>query len=329
MGSVHDPLGRGGLSAGLGTAFAAVFPGQGTQYVGMGREIAERFPAARAIFERASAAIGFDVFRLCAEGPEEALRATANTQPAILAASLACLSTLPAAPAIAAGLSLGEYTALVCAGALILEDAARLVRLRGLFMEDATAGRETMMTAVLGLSPEQAREVCATHAHLGVVEPSNFNSPGQVVIGGDTAAVREAMAAARAMGARRAVPLAVSAPFHTSLMRPAAERLAAELERVPIVDASIPVVVNASAQSVRRAHEIRRALIDQVASPVLWEATVRAIYDQGIRRFVEVGPGTTLTGMIRKTVPVASIAHIEDAASRDDALAMLEGEQVL
>ena len=185
-----------------------------------------------------------------------------------------------------------------------------------------------MMTAVLGLSPDQAREVCATHAHLGVVEPSNFNSPGQVVIGGDMAAVREVMAAARAMGARRAVPLAVSAPFHTSLMRPAAERLAAEVERVPIFDASIPVVVNASAQPVRRVREIRQALIDQVASPVLWEATVRSISDLGIRRFVEIGPGTTLSGMIRKTVPAASIAHVEDAASREDALAMLAAEPV-
>ena len=325
---MHHPLGRGGLSALVNRAFAAVFPGQGAQYVGMGGEIAERFPAARTIFERATAAVGFDVLRLCAEGPEEALRATANTQPAILVTSLACLSTLPTTPELAAGLSLGEYTALVCAGALLLEDAVRLVRLRGFFMEEATAGRETMMTAVLGLSADQAREVCATHAHLGVVEPSNFNSPGQVVIGGDTAAVREVMTAARAMGAWRAVPLAVSAPFHTSLMRPAAERLAAELERVPIVDASIPVVVNASAQPVRCAREIRRALIDQVASPVLWEATVRAIYDRGIRRFVEVGPGTTLSGMIRKTVPAASIAHVEDAASREDALAMLAAERV-
>ena len=142
------------------------------------------------------------------------------------------------------------------------------------------------------------------------------------------AAVREVMAAARAMGARRAVPLAVSAPFHTSLMRPAAQRLAAEVERVPIFDASIPVVVNASAQPVRRVREIRQALIDQVASPVLWEATVRSISDLGIRRFVEIGPGTTLSGMIRKTVPDASIAHIEDTASRQDALAMLQGEQI-
>lgn len=304
-----------------------MFPGQGAQYVGMGRDLAERFPEARAVYERASAAVGFDVLRLCSEGPEEALRATANTQPAILVTSLACLATLPAAPEIAAGLSLGEYTALVCAGALLLEDAVRLVRLRGLYMDEATRGRDTMMVAVMGLTADRARELCAAHAHLGVVEVSNFNSPGQIVIGGEARAVREAAAAAKAGGARRTIPLAVSAPFHTSLMRPAAERLAADLERTPFRTARIPVAANASARPVRTADEIRRALIAQVTSPVLWEQSVRAIYEMGVRQFVEVGPGTTLCGMIRKTVAAAP-CHIEDAASRDDAVAALAGLQV-
>jgi [acyl-carrier-protein] S-malonyltransferase len=309
------------------TGFAAVFPGQGAQYVGMGCEIAERFPEARAIFERASAAVGFDVLRLCAEGPEEALRATANTQPAILVTSLACLATLPAAPEIAAGLSLGEYTALVCAGALSLEDAVRVVRLRGIYMEEATAGRETMMIAVMGLTPDQAREVCEAHAHLGIVEPASFNNPGQIVIGGDAAAVRQVAAAAQAMGARRAVPLAVSSSFHTSLMRPAAERLAGDLERIPIRTARIPVVANVSATPIRQADDVRRALLAQMASPVLWEQSVRTIYESGVRQFVEIGPGTTLSGMIRKTVP-ASTPHIEDAASRAEALSVLCGQRV-
>jgi [acyl-carrier-protein] S-malonyltransferase len=307
--------------------FAAVFPGQGAQYVGMGREIAERYPEARAVFERASAAVGFDLFHLCAEGPEEALRATANTQPAILATSLACHATLPVAPEVAAGLSLGEYAALVCAGALELEDAVRLVRLRGIFMDDATRGRETLMVAVLGLAPEQARALCEAHGHLGVVEPANFNGPGQIVIGGDAPAVREAAAAARRLGARRALELPVSAPFHTSLMRPAAERLAGELERTPIRRARIPVVANVSARPVRDPDAIRQALLAQVASPVLWEQSVRTIYDTGIRRFVEFGPGTTLCGMIRKMVD-AETCHIENAASREEALTMLMGEQV-
>ena len=307
--------------------FAAVFPGQGAQYVGMGRELAVRFPEARAVFERASAALGFDVYRLCIDGPEEALRTTANTQPAILVTSLACLATLPAEPEMAAGLSLGEYTALVCAGALLLEDAVRLVRRRGVHMQEATAGRDTMMAAVIGLTPDQARALCAAHAHLGVVEPANFNCPGQVVIGGDAPAVREVLTAARALGARRAVPLAVSAPFHTSLMRTAAERLAADVERTPIRAARIPVVANASADPVQQPDEIRRALLEQVASPVLWEQSVRTMYDAGVRRFVEVGPGDTLSGMVRKTVP-AETCHLEDVRSRDEAITMLMGQQV-
>ena len=311
----------------MSSGFAAVFPGQGAQHVGMGCEIAGRFPASRRVFERAGAAAGFDLLALCATGPEDALRATANTQPAILAASLACLAALPATPQIAAGLSLGEYAALVCAGSLQIEDAVRLVRLRGLYMEDATRGRDTMMVAVIGLGPDQIRALCAAHAHLGVVEPANFNCPGQIVIGGDTPAVQGVAAAAQAMGARRAVPLAVSAPFHTSLMRPAAERLAAELERTPMRAAQIPVVANVSAQPVRAPDEIRRALLAQVASPVLWEQSVRAIFDGGVRQFVEIGPGTALSGMIRKTVP-AETYHVEDAASREQTVAVLLGQRV-
>jgi len=312
----------------MSSGFAAVFPGQGAQHVGMGCEIAGRFPASRRVFERAGAAAGFDLLALCATGPEDALRATANTQPAILAASLACLAALPATPQIAAGLSLGEYAALVCAGSLQIEDAVRLVRLRGLYMEDATRGRDTMMVAVIGLGPDQIRALCAAHAHLGVVEPANFNCPGQIVIGGDTPAVQGVAAAAQAMGARRAVPLAVSAPFHTSLMRPAAERLAAELERTPMRAAQIPVVANVSAQPVRAPDEIRRALLAQVASPVLWEQSVRAIFDAGVRQFVEIGPGTALSAMIRKTVPAAATSHIEDGASREEAVAVLLGQKV-
>ncbi|HLW59380.1 MAG TPA: ACP S-malonyltransferase [bacterium] len=324
---MHDPLGGRPLSPTAPAGFAAVFPGQGAQYVGMGRDLAEQFPQARAVYERASAAIGFDVLRLCTEGPEEALRATANTQPAILVTSLACLATFPAAPEIAAGLSLGEYTALVCAGALRLEDAVRLVRLRGIYMEEATGGQDTMMVAVMGLTADQARALCAAHAHLGVVEVANFNSPGQIVIGGEARAVREAAAAAKASGARRTIQLAVSAPFHTSLMRPAAERLAADLERTPFRAANIPVVANVSATPIREVDDIRRALLAQVTSPVLWEQSVRSIWETGVRQFVEIGPGTTLCGMIRKTVAAAPY-HIEDPASRNDATVALAGLQV-
>ncbi len=306
---------------------AAVFPGQGAQYVGMGRDVAERFPAAREVFDRAGAAVGFDLLRLCADGPEEALRHTANTQPAILVTSLACLATLPFEPACAAGLSLGEYAALVCAGSLTLEDAVRLVRLRGTYMQEACAGRDTTMAAVMGLDAEAVRAVCAQPPQLGVAEPSNFNSPGQVVIGGDTAAVTAALDAARHRGARRTVTLPVSAPFHTSLMRPAADRLAAELERTPIAPARIPVFANVSAAPVRSPDEIRRALLRQVASPVLWEQSVRAMHAAGVRLFVEVGPGTSLGAMIRRTVE-ADTCHIEDAASREAASRVLAGARV-
>jgi [acyl-carrier-protein] S-malonyltransferase len=303
---------------------AAVFPGQGAQYVGMGRALAERFPEARRIFDRASEALGLDLLRLCAEGPEEALRRTTNTQPAILAASLACLASLPLTPACAAGLSLGEYTALVCAGALSLEDAVDLVRVRGTYMQEACAGRDTMMAAFMGLEIDEAKALCEEHAHLGIVEPSNFNGPGQIVIGGDAAAVRAVIAAVRARTGRRAVPLQVSAPFHTSLMRPVADRLAAHLERVPIRPARIPVFSNVSAAPVRAPDEIRRALLQQIAAPVLWEQSVRAMYRSGVRVFVEVGPGTTLSGMIRRTVEAVT-CHVEDPASREDAMAVLAG----
>jgi [acyl-carrier-protein] S-malonyltransferase len=306
---------------------AAVFPGQGAQYVGMGREVAAHHPASRALFERASAVLGFDLLALCAEGPEGALRETANTQPAILVTSLACLAALPVAPDCAAGLSLGEYAALVCAGALDFEDAVRLVRARGTYMQEACMGRDTMMAAVIGLQPEQARAACAPYADLGVVEPSNFNSPGQVVIGGDTPAVRAALEAAKVLGARRTVPLAVSAPFHTRLMQPAADRLAVDLERTRLRPARIPVFANVSAAPVLDAGEIRRSLLAQVSSPVLWEQSVRAMYDVGVRRFVEFGPGSTLSGMIRRTVD-AQTCHVEDLASRDAAAAALAEQYV-
>jgi [acyl-carrier-protein] S-malonyltransferase len=293
---------------------AAVFPGQGAQYVGMGREVAQRYAAAREVFERAAAVLGFDLLALCAGGPEDALRATANTQPAILVTSLACLAALPVAADCAAGLSLGEYAALTCAGAIDLEDAVTLVRLRGQYMQEACAGRDTMMAAIIGLPAARVREVCQRHGDLGVVEPSNFNSPGQIVIGGDTAAVRAALETAVTLGARRAVPLAVSAPFHTSLMRPAAERLAGDLERARIRDARIPVFANVTAAPVLAADDIRRALLAQIASPVLWQQTVRAMHAAGIARFVEFGPGTTLGGMIRRTVN-AEVWHVEDLRS--------------
>lgn len=310
---------------------AFVFPGQGAQYVGMGKEIAQAFPEAREVFARASEVLGIDLARLCWEGPEHALRQTENTQPAILTTSCACLAVLAEhgwRPAMAAGLSLGEYTALVCAGALGLGDALRVVRRRGQFMQEAAQGRRTAMAAIVGLDAHAVGRVCAGAARHGVVEPANFNSPGQVAIAGDEAAVFEAIVRAKAAGARRAVLLPVSAPFHTSLMRPAAERLAPILEALALTEAAIPVVSNVSAQPVRAPEEIRRLLLAQVASPVRWDESVTAMAARGVTTFVEIGPGTSLSGLIRRTASGVRTAHVEDRASLVDAMRVLEEDRV-
>lgn len=308
---------------------AFVFPGQGAQYVGMGQEIARTFPEARAVFDHADAVLGTRLSALCWAGPDDLLRQTEHTQPAILATSMACLAVLQARgvrPLVAAGLSLGEYSALVAAGALQVADALPLVRQRGRFMREAAAGRRTAMAAILGLDPQAVASVCARASAKGVVEPSNYNSPGQVVIAGDEEAVREAMALAKAAGARRAVLLPVSAPFHTSLMRPAAERLAPLLQQVGLAAPSVPVVSNVAAQPAQDPEEIRRLLIAQVASPVRWDDSVRAMAGMGVQTFVELGPGSTLSGLIRKTVPGARTLRVEDRATFEETMAQLVGE---
>lgn len=303
---------------------AFVFPGQGAQYIGMGVEIAAQHPTARRVFEEAGAATGVDLLALCREGPEERLRQTENTQPAILTCSWAVASVLADAgvtPDLAAGLSLGEYTAHVAAGSLRFADAAAVVRQRGRFMQEAAEGRDTAMAAVFGLDAERVAAVCADVP--GFVEATNFNAPGQVVIAGEVGPVAEATARLKAAGARRVIPLAVSAPFHTSLMRPAAARLALVLAGVAIVAARIPVVANVSARPVRTPDEIRASLVEQMASPVRWEQSVRTLQALGATTFVEVGPGTTLAGMIKRTAPGADVLSVEDQATLEAALARL------
>lgn len=309
------------------TVIAFVFPGQGAQYAGMGKQMAAASAQAREVFLRADEVLGFPLSRLCWDGPDDELRRTENTQPAILATSVACLAVLQSrgvAPNVASGLSLGEYTALVCAGSIRYEDALVVVRRRGTFMQEAAAGRRTAMAAILGLDAPAVRRVCDAAASRGVVEPSNFNSPGQIVIAGDEDAVHEAIRLAREAGAKRAVQLPVSAPFHTSLMRPAAQRLGEVLAHVMIAPATIPVVSNVTAQPVRDAGDIRRLLVEQVASPVRWDESVRAMADAGVTTFVEIGPGTSLSGLIRKTLPSARVAHVEDPSSLQEALTTLE-----
>lgn len=307
---------------------AFVFPGQGAQYAGMGKALAAASVEARRVFERADTALGFSLSALCWEGPDEALRQTENTQPAILATSIACLAALQAqgaAPAMVAGLSVGEYAALVCAQAMRLEDALTVVRRRGVAMQEAAKGRQTAMAAILGLRASAVRHVCQQAASRGVVEPSNFNSPDQIVIAGDTLAVEEAIRLAKTAGAKRAVPLPVSAPFHTSLMRPASEHLASVLATVTISEPVVPVLSNVTAQPVREPAEIRRLLVEQVANPVRWDESVMAMASAGVDTFVEIGPGTSLSGLIRKILPSPRITHVEDPASLAEAKGLVRG----
>lgn len=302
---------------------AFVFPGQGAQAVGMGVELALAYPEARRAFDVAGEACGLDLWELCRAGPEERLVETEIQQPAILAASAACLRALEARgrrPDAAAGLSLGEYTALVAAGAVDLGTAAALVRKRGRFMQEAVPRGVGAMAAIIGLDAEAVRRACAVAAGGEVVEPANYNCPGQVVISGHRAAVERAVALCRAAGARRAVLLPVSAPFHCRLLQPAAERLAPELEAADLRPAAIPVVANATADVVRDPREIRAALVAQVASAVRWEECVRRLWDMGVRRFVEVGPGTALSGFVRRIAPEARIASCQDPESLERCL---------
>ena len=284
----------------------------------MGRELAEHFACARQVFERADAAVGFALSRLCFEGPEEVLKLTENTQPAILACSIAAWAVLREKgmrPDYVAGHSLGEYSALVAAGALDLEDAVQLVRRRGQYMQEAAPAGVGAMAALLGLPPGKLEGICAQAAEGEVVAPANLNSPDQVVIAGHKGAVERAVALAQQAGAKRAVMLAVSAPFHCALMKPAQERLAADLAATPWRDLQVPLVNNFAAQEVRTAAEARQGLIDQVPNPVRWEASIRHLARQGVTRFIEVGPGRVLTGLLRNIDRTLEGFSVEDLKS--------------
>ncbi len=307
---------------------AFVFPGQGSQKVGMGRALQQAFPESRAVFEEADDALGFGLSRLCFEGPEADLNLTANTQPAILATSIAALRALEARGVRAervAGHSLGEYSALVASGVLSLADAVRVVRKRGQYMQEAVPVGQGAMAAILGLDLEAVERACSEAAQGEVVSAANVNSPGQVVIAGHAGAVERASAACKAAGAKRAVPLPVSAPFHCSLMEPARARLEVDLAAIPFADPAMPLMNNVDARLVRSAAECRDGLLRQVAGTVRWQQGIEALAREGVTRFVEVGPGSVLTGLIRKTAKESVTMNVEDPASLEKTVTGLQG----
>jgi [acyl-carrier-protein] S-malonyltransferase len=303
------------------TAF--VFPGQGSQKVGMGKALAEAFSESRAVFDEADAAVGFSLSGLCFEGPETDLQLTANTQPAILAASIAAHRALvargPGADFVA-GHSLGEYSALVAAEALTVREAVRAVRRRGEYMQEAVAVGQGAMAAILGLDLPAIEAACAEAAEGEVVTPANINSPGQVVIAGHAGAVSRAVERCKAAGAKRAVALPVSAPFHCALMMPAQERLEADLATLPFADPRMPLVNNVDARLVRSAAECRQGLVRQVSAPVRWQQCVEALVGEGVSTFVEVGPGQVLGGLIKRIAKGARVLSVEDPASLERAV---------
>jgi [acyl-carrier-protein] S-malonyltransferase len=286
---------------------ALLFPGQGSQFVGMGRKLYEESTAARAVFDEADAVLGFSVSRLCFEGPEEELKLTANTQPAILTHSVAALRALKERDpdrlrgvAFAAGHSLGEYSANIAAGSLSFAEALRLVHARGGFMQEAVGPGVGAMAAILGLAAEEVSRACEEAAQGEVVAPANFNSPEQTVIAGHAGAVERASEICRARGARRAIPLPVSAPFHCALMAPARDRMRPLLEKAQFQDSGWPVVTNEAAIPRARGGELRDALVRQIDSPVRWVESVRALRREGVDRALEIGPGKVLAGLVKR-----------------------------
>lgn len=297
---------------------AFVFSGQGAQYVGMGKQIADEYKSASAIFDQASEALGFDIRRMIFEGDDETLRITENTQPTIVTVSVACLQPLlekGLKPDFAAGLSLGEYSAHVCSGTLSFKDAVALVRKRGRFMQEAVPVGAGAMAAILGLDADTVKECCKEGSSEGIVEPANFNCPGQIVVAGEVKAVEKVIELCKGKGAKRSMLLPVSAPFHCSLLKPAGAKLAAELEKIELGGMKLPVVANVTAAPVDDAGMVKDLLIRQVSSPVRWEDSINTMLRNGVDTFVEIGPGKTLTGFIKKISKEARTFNVEDIDS--------------
>ncbi|WP_343803065.1 ACP S-malonyltransferase [Marinobacterium maritimum] len=308
----------------MSQTLAFVFPGQGSQQLGMLSELAAAHPVIQQTFAEASDALGFDLWKMTQEGPEEALNSTENTQPALLTAGVALWRLWQeqggAKPAIMAGHSLGEYTALVCAGALSLADGVRLVKLRGEYMQQAVPAGTGAMAAILGLDDEAIAKACEEAAQGDVVSPVNYNCPGQVVIAGEKAAVERGIEACKAAGAKRAVPLPVSVPSHCALMKPAAEKLAQALSEIDLRQPEIPVVQNVAASVAADLDTLRNNLLAQLYSPVLWTASVQKMAAEGVETLVECGPGKVLTGLNKKIDRALAGVSISDPAGLEKAL---------
>jgi len=302
---------------------AFLFPGQGSQYAGMGRDLSEKFPEARTAFAEADVALDFPISRLSFEGPEEKLKLTENTQPAILTMSTAVFRVLEAKgiqPDFVAGHSLGEYSALVAAGAMKLRDAAALVRKRGRYMQEAVPVGAGAMAALVGLDVSVVQAICGRAAEGQVVSPANLNSPGQIVIAGNREAVERAVVLAKEARARMAVLLKVSAPFHCALLQPAEHRLSADLDRCEFAELQYPLVTNVDAAVIRTGIEARSALKRQVSRPVRWYESIQRLLDEGVRTFVEVGPGKVLLGLIRSIDKSVTMLSAEDEKSVENVL---------
>ena len=297
---------------------AFVFPGQASQYPGMGKELAEMYPSAKAVFDEADKALGFSISKMCFEGSEEELKLTANTQPAILTCSIATYRVLEEkglAPDFVAGHSLGEYSALVAAGSLKFSDAVRLVRNRGSYMQEAVPAGKGAMAAIMGLSPAVVSDVCKRAAQGQVCAPANLNSPDQTVISGDADAIKRAVELASQAGAKRATILPVSAPFHSTLMMPAQEKLEHELKKTHFDKLRVPLVTNVDADTIETGEQAREALVRQVTAAVHWEESVRMLIEEGVNTFVEVGPGKVLTGLLRQIERSVATLNVEDETS--------------
>lgn len=302
---------------------AFIFSGQGAQYVGMGKELYDNIPVCREVFDKADEALGFSISNVCFEGPEEELVKTENTQPAILTMSIAAMKALEEQgifPDYAAGLSLGEYSALVCSGAFDFVDAVKLIKKRGKFMAEAVPAGVGAMAAIIGLKEDILREVLAKSAHAGIVEAANFNCPGQIVIAGEAKAVETAVENAKEAGALKAVMLNVSGPFHTSMMEPAALKLEKELEAVTVGEMKVPVATNVTGEFVKAASDIKGILKKQVMSSVLWEKTINTMLEAGVDTFVEIGPGKALCGFVKKVNRKVTALNVEDLDSLQKAI---------